>query len=125
MNIVICTVYILRNGGYIPSLPYTSQSRDICQQQQGPLSSGSGLVASSLVCEFDCPTPKHRQIDVSRLRSIPLSLFHVKTKNTLVCSYKYALYLDTSKRSTEEEAFIAGQGAHWVIVSLEGGQKLK
>ena len=37
----------------------------------------------------------------------------------------HALYLDTSKRSTEEEAFIAGQGAHWVIVSLEGGQKLK
>lgn len=57
---------------------------------------------------------------------IPLSLFHVKTENTLVCSYNmHALYLDTSKRSTEEEAFIAGQGAHWVIVSLEGGQKLK
>ena len=37
----------------------------------------------------------------------------------------HALYLDTSKRSTEEEAFIAGQGAHWVIVSLEGGLKLK
>ena len=75
MKIGICTVYITKCRLYIPSLPYKSQSRDICQQQQGPLSSDSGLVASSLVCEFDCPTPKHQQIDVSRLwaRSLCLS----------------------------------------------------